>query len=179
MNSRASLAGAYCCNWYPTCLTKTGISVQSFRSADKYIAHMLTHMDPEDVFEIADICRDSAPERPVVQRHLKAPSKNAAAPRLTKKALETLATQYEEEEEEEEEEVVVVRPKKVVKKMVTKQPVVEYEEEEEEEEVVIVPAKKVIKKIIKKEPVVEYEGDDEMDEDEVQVVTKKFAKKNL
>jgi len=58
MNSRASLAGAFCCTWYPVCTTKTGISIMSFRSADRYIGHMLTHMDCDSVFTIADLCRD-------------------------------------------------------------------------------------------------------------------------
>lgn len=72
MTSRASLAGAFCCNWYSACTTKTGISIQSFRSADKYIGHMLIHMNPDDVFEIADMCREAAPARPKLSMRSKA-----------------------------------------------------------------------------------------------------------
>jgi len=120
MNSRASLAGAFCCNWYPACTTKTGISIMSFRSVDKYITHMLTHLDADAVFEIADLCRDLAPARPRGSLRAKSvctPTKKAT-PRLTKANLVTLSTQFEEDDEEEE--VEYETPKKVTKKVAKK-----------------------------------------------------------
>ena len=60
------------CNWYPSCTTKTGISIQSFRSADKYIGHILIHMDLDDVLEIADMCCEAAPARPKLSMRSKA-----------------------------------------------------------------------------------------------------------
>lgn len=124
IGSRASLAGAFCCNWYPQCHTKTGISILSFRSAEKYVSHMLTHMDADIVFEIADICREAAPERPRLSIRAKSATvAKSTRATLTKKNLATLATQYEDEGEEEEDEVLQPPPKKNIVKKSTKKAV--------------------------------------------------------
>lgn len=120
LNSRASLAGAFCCNWYLVCTTKTGISIMSFRSADKYIGHMLTHLDSDIVFDIADLCRDAAPARPkhsLKAKSVASPKPKQVSAKLTKANLASLSSQFDEEAEEEDEvEYVAPVAKKAAKK---------------------------------------------------------------
>lgn len=89
-------------------------------------------MDPDTIFEIADMCRDSAPARPKISMRPKQTANAKPKARLTKSNLTGLSTQYEAEEEP---PVVKKVTKKVAKKLVKKvipEPIEEDDENDED-----------------------------------------------
>jgi uncharacterized membrane protein len=89
--SYSAFPGAYVCDWYPSCKTSRGLAVKSFKSATKYIEHMIVHLSIDHVTDMVEICRSAAPSVPRgSSKKKKAPvevPEPAATVPLTKKAL--------------------------------------------------------------------------------------------